>query len=60
MTPGSNIPICPEGELLEKMPDFAMVLPWHFRDNIISRQTEYMSRGGKLIFPLPDIEVLSN
>lgn len=60
MTPGSNIPICPESELLEKMPDFAMVLPWHFRDNIISRQTEYMSRGGKLIFPLPDIEVLSN
>ena len=60
MTPGTNIPICPESELLEKMPDFAVVLPWHFRDNIISRQSEYMSRGGKLIFPLPDIEVLSN
>jgi hypothetical protein len=60
MTPGSNIPICPESELLETMPDFAIVLPWHFRDNIISRQTEYMSRGGKLIFPLPDIEVLSS
>lgn len=60
MTPGSHIPICPESELLKTMPDFAMVLPWHFRDNIISRQTEYMSRGGKLIFPLPDIEVLSS
>lgn len=60
MTPGSHIPICPESELLDAMPDFAMVLPWHFRDNIISRQTTYMSRGGKLIFPLPDIEVLSS
>jgi hypothetical protein len=60
MTPGSHIPICPESELIATMPDFAIVLPWHFRDNIISRQTEYTSRGGKLIFPLPDIEVLSN
>jgi hypothetical protein len=60
MTPGSNIPICNESNLLKEMPDFAMVLPWHFRENIISRQKEYMSLGGKLIFPLPNIEVLSS
>jgi hypothetical protein len=60
MTPGSHIPICPETELLKEMPDFAIVLPWHFRDNIISRQKDCMSRGGKLIFPLPDVEVLSS
>ncbi len=60
MTPGSHIPICPDTELLTEMPDFAMVLPWHFRDNIVTRQKDYMSRGGKLIFPLPNIEVLSS
>lgn len=60
MTPGSHIPISPESELLESMPDFAIVLPWHFRENIVLRQSMYMSNGGKLIFPLPDIEVLSN
>lgn len=60
MTPGSHIPICDESTLLKEMPDFAMVLPWHFRENIISRQKEYMSLGGKLIFPLPNIEVLSS
>lgn len=60
VAPGSRIPICPDADLLQVMPDFAMVLPWHFRDNIITRQKEYMSRGGKLIFPLPNVEVLSS
>jgi hypothetical protein len=33
------------------------VLPWHFRDGIIAREKDFLGGGGRLIFPLPEIEV---
>jgi len=39
-------------------PDYMLVLPWHFRDSIIRREVEYLSNGGKFIFPLPEIEIV--
>jgi len=57
VTPGSGIEIVPESELLSGPPDYLLVLPWHFRRNILDRHKKYCSDGGKLIFPLPNIEV---
>ena len=42
------------------MPDYMLVLPWHFRENIIKREQEFISNGGKLIFPLPEIEIVAD
>jgi len=56
-TPGTNIPIVSEAKAKELKPDYFLVLPWHFRDNIIKRESEWIARGGKLIFPLPEIEI---
>jgi len=39
-------------------PDYFLVLPWHFKDNILAREEEYISKGGKFIFPLPEIEIV--
>ena len=57
-TPGTNIPILSEAEVKAMKPDYMLVLPWHFRDNIIQREAEYLSSGGKLIFPMPEIEIV--
>ena len=57
-TPGSKIPIISEKEAKEMKPDYFLVLPWHFKDSIIAREEEYMSNGGKFIFPLPQIEII--
>lgn len=57
-TPGTNIPIVSESEAKAERPDFMLVLPWHFRDGIIKRESEYLQSGGRLIFPLPEIEVI--
>ncbi len=57
-TPGTNIPIMSEEEVKKTKPDYMLVLPWHFRDTIIKREQEYLKSGGRLIFPLPDIEVI--
>ncbi|MCC6817613.1 MAG: methyltransferase domain-containing protein [Bacteroidia bacterium] len=58
-TPNTLIPIISEKEAREQNPDYFLVLPWHFRDGIIEREREFINNGGKLIFPLPHIEVIS-
>ena len=57
-TPGTNIPIISEKEAKEMMPDYYLVLPWHFKNNILNREEDFMTNGGKFIFPLPEIEIL--
>ncbi|BCY18528.1 methyltransferase [Leptolinea sp. HRD-7] len=56
-TPGTLIPIISEKEAREMKPDFFFVLPWHFRKGIIEREKAFLENGGKLVFPLPRIEV---
>lgn len=57
-TPGSKIKIISEKQLKNMRPDYLLVLPWHFKDHIIKRENEFLKKGGKLIFPLPDIEII--
>ncbi len=57
-TPGTNIPIISEREARAMKPDYFLVLPWHFKSNILDRERDYISNGGKFIFPLPEIEIV--
>ncbi len=57
-TPGTYIPIISEEEAKSLSPDYFMVLPWHFKETIISREKEYLNSGGHLFFPLPKLEVV--
>ncbi len=56
-TPGTQIPIVSEEEAFARNPDVFLVLPWHFRDNLIRRSAPLLKRGIKLLFPLPKIEL---
>ena len=58
-TPGTHIPIVSEEDARAMSPGGFLVLPWHFRENIIAREAQFIRGGGKLIFPLPRIEVMS-
>lgn len=57
-TPGTNIPIISEADAKNLKPDYFLVLPWHFRNSILNRETEFLESGGKFIFPLPEIEII--
>jgi len=57
-TPGTNIPIISEAEAKAKNPDYFLVMPWHFKNNILQREQDYLQKGGKMIFPLPEIEII--
>jgi hypothetical protein len=57
--PGTHIPIYAPERLAETKPDYVLVLPWNLRDEI-TRQLSYVgSWGGKLVFPIPELEVVS-
>lgn len=58
VTPGTHIPIVSEAEANAMDPDFYLVLPWHFRDSILTRETALRNAGVKFIMPFPEIEVV--
>jgi hypothetical protein len=37
----------------ETKPDYLLVLPWNFKDEIMSQQAAHAARGGKFILPIP-------
>ena len=57
-TPGTNIKIIDEKKFSKSRPDYLVVLPWHFKSYILNKEKDYLDNGGKLIFPLPDIEII--
>jgi C-methyltransferase C-terminal domain/Putative zinc binding domain/Methyltransferase domain len=55
--PGTHIPIYPPEHIARTKPDYILVLPWNLRDEI-SKQLGYVrSWGGRLVFPIPALEV---
>ena len=57
-TPGSNIKIISEKESRKMNPDYYIVMPWHFKNHIINRERNILKNKTKLIFPLPDIDII--
>ena len=55
--PGSNIPIISEETSRAMQPNYYLVLPWHFKNEFIKREKNFLLNGGKLIFPLPKIKI---
>ena len=56
-TPGTDIPIISEEQILAQNPDYLFILPWHFRKGFEKIFASYVEGGGRLIFPLPRIEI---
>lgn len=56
-TLGSNIPIISEEEARTLRPDYFLVLPYHFLDEMLVREKEFIDRGGKFIVPIPTVKL---
>jgi ubiquinone/menaquinone biosynthesis C-methylase UbiE len=58
-TIGTNIPIYSEERVRAMKPDYMLVLPWHFIDEFVKREDDYLSNGGKFIVPCPKFQIIS-
>lgn len=52
--PGVRLPIVPPAQILEKRPDYLLILPWNFKEEIMEQQAEFARRGGRFIVPVPE------
>jgi hypothetical protein len=55
--PGTHIPIHAPEQLARTRPDYILVLPWNLRDEITDQLGYVRSWGGRLVFPIPALEV---
>ncbi|MCE5328558.1 MAG: class I SAM-dependent methyltransferase [Planctomycetaceae bacterium] len=51
--PGVHIPIDAPQRIMEDKPDYVLVLPWNFKDEILRQCQEYRDQGGRFIIPVP-------
>jgi SAM-dependent methyltransferase len=57
-TLGTDIPIVSEEESRKRTPDY-LVLPWHFRAEFLERERETILGGSAMIFPLPEVNLVT-
>jgi 2-polyprenyl-3-methyl-5-hydroxy-6-metoxy-1,4-benzoquinol methylase len=55
--PGTHIPIYPVDRLAEERPDYVLILPWNLREEITAQLAYVREWGGRLVVPLPSLEV---
>ena len=56
--PGVGLRIHDPKRLMEDKPDYVVILPWNFRDEIMRQETDYREAGGRFIVPIPDLDVV--
>jgi SAM-dependent methyltransferase len=58
-TPGTRIPIHPVERIHTDQPDYVLVLPWNLRSELIEQLSYIREWGGQLVFPIPQLEVVT-
>jgi hypothetical protein len=55
--PGTHIPIFGPAKIDETKPDYLLILPWNFKDEIIKQMAHIRNWGGKFVVPIPEVRV---
>jgi SAM-dependent methyltransferase len=52
--PGLHIPIFDPSRLENELPDYVVILPWNFKDEILVQEAGFRDKGGKFVIPIPE------
>ncbi|HTV40856.1 MAG TPA: class I SAM-dependent methyltransferase [Candidatus Sulfotelmatobacter sp.] len=56
--PGTHIPIFPVEKIDETKPDYLLILPWNFKDEIVKQMARIRNWGGQFVIPIPGVQVI--
>jgi C-methyltransferase C-terminal domain/Putative zinc binding domain/Methyltransferase domain len=57
--PGTRIPILEPAKIRETRPDYVLILPWNFKDEIMQQIAYIRDWGGRFVVPIPEVQVYS-
>ncbi|BDV43033.1 SAM-dependent methyltransferase [Geotalea uraniireducens] len=55
--PGTHIPIFSPERIAETKPDYVLILPWNFKDEIMEQMAFIREWGGQFVVPIPEVRV---
>lgn len=56
----TRIPIISEEDCRAMNPDYLLAFPYHFMQEFLTREAEFLKRGGKFISPIPKLTFIDN
>jgi C-methyltransferase C-terminal domain len=56
--PGTHIPIFGPDRIFETKPDYVLILPWNFKEEIVNQMHKIREWGGKFVVPIPTAKVI--
>lgn len=56
--PGTHIPIFSPEKIMEAKPDYVLILPWNFKEEIIAQISYVCEWGGRFVVPIPEVMIL--
>jgi SAM-dependent methyltransferase len=60
LIPGVGVPIVSPQLARTKPPDYYLLLAWNFREEILTKEKEFLDNGGRFVVPFPHPEVVDS
>lgn len=57
-TPGMHIPVVSPDVFYQEYPDYALMLPWNYKEEILRKEQTFIKKGGKFIIPIPEPKII--
>ncbi len=57
--PGTHIPVYEPEKIREAKPDYVLILPWNFKEEIMQQMAYIGEWGGQFVVPIPEVKVLA-
>jgi hypothetical protein len=55
--PGTHIPIYHPDRIRQTRPDYVLILPWNFKDEIMQQNRDIGEWGGQFVVPIPTVQL---
>ena len=58
LLPGSHVPVEAPEAILQRRPDYVLILPWNLTGEIVAQMDEVRAWGGQFVVPIPEVRIL--